>query len=722
MPVGKPPLQASAPGALLASFTTIEDIYEDKVRMGSLINLIGLVKDWQQPFASGGKDWKSSITLLDLTTTENYLYGIKFNLFLSQADMPKVGRCDVVVLHKVKVQNYRGGLSLITHHNTTISVYTASKIPEPPASAAIALQPRSTKDKRVIKDSEHQYVSRFYHQMDKDDVPDEEVFHQKAELSLNVKQKFSLLKDVKDGNKFYDLIVQIVRDPYDDPEKVTLYASDYTTNDRFFHKKYEEDDITSRDPYNYTTGYSESSQVKKEWHGPYGQRSIQITCYEPHATFLRDVEAGQWVSLRNVQVKFGRNGQYLEGYLREDRDAPQKANAEILSTDDPDNIGPRLKDAIRRRRDYEKEKKGQIKERNNELKSKVKQIKAAEAAGAERRKSVASGSPAAVERSVSTDIRDEDSSSKNPERLSKKKRKALRAAERKEEEERLKQKSQVGLNDLITCENPGAPVSSFETILEPAYYEFKSNGQIKKIQLPFSCARYLARARVVNFFPNSLEDFTCSREISEFDVLSDNSASSSEDDSDSERSSLEDTVMAGGRRVWEWRFALELEDATPSPNSSNGRKAPKQRFWATVDNYEAQCLTGLDASNLRTDPDNLERLRLRLSTLWGDLEALKQCSARKRKRGDAANGAAKSNKRLRLGQNLQLEKPPLSSYDDAVENGAEDKDMDTDALAAEVKNIPFACCIKQFGAPYKDKDGATGWERMFGLFGTKISA
>ncbi len=112
--------------------------------------------------------------------------------------------------------------------------------------------------------------------------------------------------------------------------------------------------------------------------------------------------------------------------------------------------------------------------------------------------------------------------------------------------------------------------------------------------MPFVCAKYRAVVRVVDFYPNKLEDFACSRQASEFDVLSDNSGDSSDesDDSAGESSPLYHSSSIGGRveRIWEWRFALCLEDAAPQ-----GRGRPKNRFWAMVDNPDAQLLTSLDA-------------------------------------------------------------------------------------------------------------------------------
>lgn len=101
---------------------------------------------------------------------------------------------------------------------------------------------------------------------------------------------------------------------------------------------------------------------------------------------------------------------------------------------------------------------------------------------------------------------------------------------------------------------------------------------------PFSLEKYRADVRVVDFFPHRLEDFAVGRKPSEYDILSDGSA---DEDTD-----LEDDMrhFKSGKgfknRQWEWRFALQVEDAEP--------KGLKERIWLMVDNHSAQYLLSLD--------------------------------------------------------------------------------------------------------------------------------
>ncbi len=208
----------------------------------------------------------------------------------------------------------------------------------------------------------------FHHASKADILPTEETFQLRAASSINVKQKFALLKDLS-SNSFHDLTVQIVRDPYEHGDKMTLWASDYTENAAFFNHSFTEGGAHRRDddPYGYTSKYS-TGTGQSDWPGPFGRMSMQITCYEPHASIIRhEVRAGSWVFLYNVQIKFGTNGNNLEGYLREDRNAFQpKIQVDVADVRDKENIDKRIIDALARKREYEKVMKKQVKEHKAE--------------------------------------------------------------------------------------------------------------------------------------------------------------------------------------------------------------------------------------------------------------------------------------------------------------------------------------------------------------------
>jgi protection-of-telomeres protein 1 len=129
-----------------------------------------------------------------------------------------------------------------------------------------------------------------------------------------------------------------------------------------------------------------------------------------------------------------------------------------------------------------------------------------------------------------------------------------------------------------------APIS---TLLETVYHPVSVDGADGPVMvpLPFNVAKYRVVARVVDFSPRTLEKFCYQRRVSEYRFLSDHESDSEEDGDDASNGHWD-----GAARKWEWRFALQLEDASPLAGKNPGR------VWVYVDNAEAQYLTGLDAS------------------------------------------------------------------------------------------------------------------------------
>lgn len=141
----------------------------------------------------------------------------------------------------------------------------------------------------------------------------------------------------------------------------------------------------------------------------------------------------------------------------------------------------------------------------------------------------------------------------------------------------------------VSCENVDVPISTISSMVKSVYYNLSLDGVDGpvRVPIPFNNAKYRAIARVTDFFPEKLEDFSYSRKVTEYDALSD--ISSEDDDEDSYTDRAPDGHPVGQRR-WQWRFALQLEDASPQ-----GRSKP-ERVWVYVSNGEAECLTDLNAS------------------------------------------------------------------------------------------------------------------------------
>ncbi|KAK2047719.1 telomere-binding alpha subunit central domain-containing protein [Colletotrichum somersetense] len=598
--------------------------------------------------------------------------------------MPNVGARDIVVVYQARYQLHEGGpFSLITHWGTAIYVYPAAKIPPSPAQPASCplkfLPPRPNhrldpKNHRPDPKVE-QYVSWLFHHVNKDSIPDVEQFELRTMQSRNSKDKFCELKDAKAGT-FHDIIAQVIQDYHDFGDKIRLYVSDYTENSGFFnHMRPGQTSRSSRDgdPFGYTDAKGSKSSI---WNGPFGKRTLQVTCFEPHATAIRNrVKNGSWVNLRNVQFKFGSDGANLEGYLREDRNNfPGKVCVDVLDLfEDTENIPSSLKNALGRKRDYEKEDKALRKD----LQSTQTQSK----------KRPPPGQPEGKPTNA----------------------KQKRAVQRAQVQGKAKQNMALldaSLNTQVVAENPEQAITPVSDLLKPAKYEMTSQGAPLSLDLPFNCARYRTNVRVVDFYPNRLQDFACVKKQTEYDMLSDYSGEESESEGEEEHGTI-DGYLSTGDETWEWRFALRLQGVTPVPKDSKSRR--DNSFWVVVGNLDAQLLTDMDACNLRANPENLAQLRERMFILWGDLEEKKSKELANQRKKQKAN----------VGKKMTGDRPPDSSDNEGPSGPL--KETET------VSNRPFTCCIYQYGIKVKESNPGKAnagegkrWKRMFGLFGTKI--
>lgn len=592
--------------------------------------------------------------------------------------MPNVEAGDIVIVFSAKTQIYNSSTtSLLSSYRTDIHVYSAEQIPRSRTSksASAALKESIRPANRNPNTKENEYVLWLWERLEDDIIHTRETAVVSAEHSLNIKEKFCLLKDVK-VNKYVDLIVQVVKEPYDLGDKISLWVSDYTEHDSFFNRTEvitnpaDDHSYLDGDPYGYTFRKKGESSLRKgqnNWMGPYGKKSMHVTCWEPHANFIRHgVQVGSWIRLRNVHIKDGHDSVNIEGFLHEDRMYPDRVYVDILDPQaDNDVMESRLVEALRRKRDYEKQRKQDLKAGNK--------------------------------RAAAEGVAEKENS--------RTKRQKKRAQEKKEVEEKQKKaEARCDLNKLIISENQDKAIVPLSTILEPVPYRTTINNEPFIFDLPFTNAKYRTQARVVDFHPARLEDFAVSRVSNEYACLSSDGRGDLEDTSDSENGA----VPAGRRYIWEWRFALKLEDVSTSTSKT---KKPAT-VWVLVDNLDAQLLTGLDAVDLRSSDhqDVFQNLSYQMCNLWGDLGEWK---------------AKVEAPRIKHAQN-PLQAPPVDSDE---ENGAGSAEGRHALDSSLLKNKPFTCCIRQYGIRVKAEKGEEAnadkgwkWQRVFGLFGTKIGS
>ena len=271
-------------------------------------------------------------------------------------------------LVQVQKRGYENA-NLLTNAQTKMTVFAAKKIPKPPASALSAVAWPKESSSKIANQKVLDYVTFVHYATSRQRVPTVQDFEAAKIQSRNVKEKFSTLDKVNDGN-FYDLVVEVCKS-YDLGDRITLWVTDYTENENFWLMTEQNEtsapgDLTS-DPYGYMEKLSiktaSEAPAQQSFRGPLGKRSMQVTIYDPHLSMIREplVRPGSWLSLRNLHIKFGRNGANYEGFLRGDSGSFHSNQVRISRLDvekHKEDLGPlatRLAEALDRKRAYRKE-------------------------------------------------------------------------------------------------------------------------------------------------------------------------------------------------------------------------------------------------------------------------------------------------------------------------------------------------------------------------------
>lgn len=137
----------------------------------------------------------------------------------------------------------------------------------------------------------------------------------RAPIIMPSRDRRRLLKDISVG-EYCDLAVEVVK-KWDEMSTVDLHVTDYTTNTGLF--LYEDPDVDE------VSGFSTT-----KWQGPYGQVTLHVRLWEPHASWARNLHPGDMVYLRNVHIKMT-SLTHLEGALHEDQKYPEKLQISKLT-------------------------------------------------------------------------------------------------------------------------------------------------------------------------------------------------------------------------------------------------------------------------------------------------------------------------------------------------------------------------------------------------------
>ncbi|KAL1999243.1 hypothetical protein VTN02DRAFT_4832 [Thermoascus thermophilus] len=557
------------------------DITSAKSSQG-YVNIIGVVVDLLPKSRSAGSSFLITFTIKDSDFDVDPWKGLKIKYFNdAERCLPDVRVGDVILLRSVRVRPFRGfpvGVASQGYKvpwvifrqgqgsQTGVSPICGPESDEP------SLQETAYANSLLNRKLGIHSAQPSPVQSARFSTPVTAVSASRSSRPSSTKRdRFSLLKDIT-PHTFADLVVQVVK-TFPEGGRYILYVTDYTTNKALFDYTLHNDEDYPRegDTFNYL-----SRPKRNTWPGPYGQMTLQVTLWEPHASFAQqNVREDDIVHLSNVHIKLARDSDRIEASIHTDRLYSNKIHVSVIDGFDD----PRITELLKRKREYWKKIRGD-----------------------------------------DTRLGKDAGTSQNGANGSKKNAKKKRAEQQRKNKETKIEEGQTEIvrsvqvkrnepNRNIAAMDPAIPCRSLADILANESHNNALPGGVE-YRLPFQNLRYRATVRVVDFFPPKLEDFAVPYNP-EYAMLS-----GSESDEEDE----EDTMMNGRhrRRLWEWRFCLLVEDGTPPP-----RGQPRERVKLFVSGPDAEFLLKLTAVNLRQNERTLHQLREKLFILWGDLEEKK---------------------------------------------------------------------------------------------------
>lgn len=346
-------------------------------------------------------------------------------------------------------------------------------------------------------------------------------------------RKFAHVKDMQ-YNHFYDLMGEVVK-TFPGRDYFTVYLTDYTKNPQLHCYEWPNLHDNRRD-----------SSSQKQWAGPFGQYTLQITLWDVHADVAYNiVKVGCLLHLNNVRAKRNGDGN-LEGVLHGDRRYPSRVDISLVK----DMEGQLVHLLNRRKIEYQR-------------------------------------------RSMSEKIQYEQDIKEREEK--KEKREEL---ERKEAEDLNKHSMYptcitclipTYFGAVITRRSNDVPTILVGDILNPVDFDPKV--------IPFMNRKYRTICRVIDFLPHRLEQFCVRKEakpkptcpivesgqqrVHRYGGVGEPISDEEGQDSDTDSN---DDVGGSQRREWEFKFALLVQ----------GKDGATMRLM--VDDKSAQFLLNMDAT------------------------------------------------------------------------------------------------------------------------------
>ncbi|EFR00421.1 telomere-binding alpha subunit central domain-containing protein [Nannizzia gypsea CBS 118893] len=557
-----------------------DDVATAQSRKSGSASIIAVVVDALSPTRTGGSSYMSTFTVKDCDFGSESWRGLKVKYFHNdQAHLPDPDEGDVILLRNIRV-GFVKGVCMYVSSNADSALWTMWK-----KRGSVKSKPGFRGPDRA----ESEYALRLLNNGSAQDIPQGQRYVAAApQKQLTPKhtssqtasprlpgRKFCLLKDAA-FSSFIDITGQVVKTFMEGDGRFILYVTDYTSNKNLYNYVQ-----PSRGTGDDDSEYRYINKNKgRQWPGPFGTMTIQVTLWEPHARYAREnVKVDDYVTLYNVNIKTDKFSGRMEGVLHTDRRYPDKIQVHIINDNETD---VHIRQLVGRKKHYWRTLRADL--------------------------------PSAFGDSNRSEKSTSDLASSRKKQKLEEKRERLKEEKRRKKKDpeqpdfpRLVQTKRDELNPHIRASNPAIPCRLIRDILDPDTHTFKGPDGVE-FQLPFQNVRYRSSVRVVDFFPHNIEDFSVSYNV---DYALTNDGGDASDDSD-----------PGARRWWEWRFCLLVEDGGPNvPHLPPGKT--RERMPLLVYGSEAEFLLHIDAVNLRDNPETLAQLRERLFLLWGDLEERK---------------------------------------------------------------------------------------------------
>ena len=627
----------------------------------TFLNVIGVVVDFMPPRAAGkNAQYMFTFKLLDARLRDSVYGSQGLTVRFFKADLQHLPQIrqhgDIVLLRNIKMKPYQGQALLISNYQTGVIVFPLTSIPEPGFQIAYqgknrleGLGIRLDTDKLSLE--EQAYVIQLKQDMattvqelpasgnatvmetpgPMTAAPTEPAAMRKrpgeplpptepkrAMLST-FGNKFRLISELRHLN-WADLCAQVVKKFPSKYGACELYVTDYTENkDMFYYSPPEHEDEREREGDQF--GYS--GPPKREWPGPFGWFVLKINVKEPHASYAnREVEEGDFVLLRNVKMK---HMSQLEGDMWVDDLNPEKVKiSKLRAWESPEGKAVlERKDRYWDARNRKLSARAQQEDKKKLTKSEMKKQKKKRAAEKEQRLAEKAAPGTEGRKDIQT------------------------TAFSNEQNGTVNGLSKTDLNPHVRCSNEEIPIRTVKWILDPDNERHFNTSY----EMPFTCAKYRARVRVVDFAPRQVEDFIVA------EVLD-----------DGEKSENSVTMQWQSSPKYEWSISLQLENAPKEKSAGDAYN----RLWVSLSHEDTQYLLGNgvdDPGDLRSDPQQLVKLREKLYILWGNLE--------------------------------------------------EKTDEE------QISNRPFECCLVEYGIEMEDDDpcketNLRGYEKLYKMFGVTI--